>query len=142
MRASSSDDHRNNCSDSTYSVIHPWSNQARSQREHSSGGHGPCLHDAVACVVHRPEGNVKQETPFVNRQPHLSPEVFSPAGTRAPVPLTDVPPRVFSKTMRDLDLVVSVAHAGGVDPAATESSIDMRRRLVEETADLLTLGKR
>jgi len=27
-----------------------------------------------------------------------------------------VPPRLFSEVMRDLDLVVSVAHAGGVDP--------------------------
>jgi hypothetical protein len=66
---------------------------------------------------------------------------FSPAGSwAAPIPLTDVPPRVFSETMRDLDLVVSVAYSGGVDPETTESSIDMRRRLIEETADLLALG--
>src|SRR5690606_42076371 len=35
--------------------------------------------------------------------------------------LRDVPPRVFSEAMRDLDLVVSVAHQGGVDPEATAS---------------------
>ena len=56
------------------------------------------------------------------------------------MPLTDVPPRVLRETMRDLDLVVSVAHSGGVDRETTESSVDMRRRLVEETADLLALG--
>lgn len=42
--------------------------------------------------------------------------------------------------MRDLDPVVSVAHSGGADRDTTESSIDMHRRLVEETADLLALG--
>jgi hypothetical protein len=47
--------------------------------------------------------------------------------------------RLFSEAMRDLDLVVSVAHAGGVDPETTESSIEMRGRLVEETAPLLGL---
>ncbi|MFZ2503631.1 MAG: DUF5724 domain-containing protein [Nocardioides sp.] len=62
---------------------------------------------------------------------------FHPAGAWAPLPLAEVPPRVFSETMRDLDLVVSVAHAGGVDPEASESSVEMRGRLVEETTSLL-----
>ncbi|GAA1791808.1 DUF4132 domain-containing protein [Planosporangium flavigriseum] len=64
---------------------------------------------------------------------------FVQAGTWKVIPVGDVPPRLFSETMRDLDLVVSVAHAGRVDPETTESSIEMRRRLVEETADLLGL---
>ncbi|HVJ82742.1 MAG TPA: DUF5724 domain-containing protein, partial [Planctomycetia bacterium] len=33
-----------------------------------------------------------------------------------PVAPGEVPPRLFSEVMRDLDLVVSVAHCGGVDP--------------------------
>jgi hypothetical protein len=41
--------------------------------------------------------------------------------------------------MRDLDLVVSVAHAGGVDPEATASTIEMRAALVRETARLMRL---
>jgi HEAT repeat protein len=56
------------------------------------------------------------------------------------LPIAEVPPRVFSETMRDLDLVVSVAHAGGVDPEASASTIEMRAALVEETASLLKLG--
>lgn len=56
-----------------------------------------------------------------------------------PIPLESIPPRLFSEAMRDLDLVVSVAHRGGVDPEATASTVDMRATLVQETADLLGL---
>jgi hypothetical protein len=42
--------------------------------------------------------------------------------------------------MRDLDLVVSVAHAGGIDPEASTSSIESRAALIRETAALLKLG--
>ena len=42
------------------------------------------------------------------------------------LPLKDIPPIVFSEVMRDLDLVVSVAHVGGVDPEATQSTVEMR----------------
>jgi hypothetical protein len=41
--------------------------------------------------------------------------------------------------MRDLDLVVSVAHAGGIDPEASTSSIESRAALIRETATLLNL---
>jgi hypothetical protein len=41
--------------------------------------------------------------------------------------------------MRDLDLVVSVAHAGGVDPEASASSIEARESLIRETCGLLNL---
>ena len=64
---------------------------------------------------------------------------FVRAGSWEIVPIADVPPRLFSEVMRDLDLVVSVAHAGGVDPETTESATEMRRRLVEETAQVLGL---
>jgi Family of unknown function (DUF5724)/Domain of unknown function (DUF4132) len=65
--------------------------------------------------------------------------VFTPAGEWQPVPLESVPPRLFSETMRDLDLVVSVAHIGGVDPEASTSTVRMRGALVRETAELLGL---
>ncbi|MEM7799021.1 MAG: DUF5724 domain-containing protein, partial [Chloroflexota bacterium] len=54
--------------------------------------------------------------------------------------LVDVPPRLFSEVMRDLDLVVSVAHLGGVDPGASASSMEVRAGLARETADLLKLN--
>lgn len=64
---------------------------------------------------------------------------FNRAGSQRQLPLDEVPPRVFSETMRDLDLVVSVAHASGVDPQASESSIQVRGRLVDETAAMLSM---
>lgn len=79
---------------------------------------------------------------------------FSPADVEAPTleyievlnlqtrrrqPLDELPPRLFSEVMRDLDLVVSVAHVGGVDPEASQSTLEMRAVLVEETARLFKL---
>ena len=57
-----------------------------------------------------------------------------------PLPLTKVPARVFSEVMRDIDLVVSVAHRGGVDPEASASTVDMRAALTRETCALLGLA--
>ena len=54
-------------------------------------------------------------------------------------PLDAVSPRVFSETMRDLDLVVSVAHAGGVDPEASASTVEMRAALVREMTRVMRL---
>jgi hypothetical protein len=56
-----------------------------------------------------------------------------------PMPLDRVPPRVFSEVMRDLDLVVSVAHRGGVDPEASASTVEMRANLLRETCALLNI---
>lgn len=65
--------------------------------------------------------------------------IFAKKGDATPLPLDQIPARVFSETMRDLDLVVSVAHSGGVDPEATASTVDMRGTLVGETCQLLGL---
>jgi hypothetical protein len=64
---------------------------------------------------------------------------FSPTDEGKPLPLDKVPPRIFSEVMRDLDLVVSVAHRGGVDPEASASTVEMRASLLRETCDLLHL---
>ncbi|MDP1564321.1 MAG: DUF5724 domain-containing protein [Pirellulaceae bacterium] len=53
--------------------------------------------------------------------------------------LTEIPPIVFSEVMRDVDLVVSVAHRGEVDPEASESTVQMRATLIRETCQLLGL---
>jgi predicted DNA-binding WGR domain protein len=65
---------------------------------------------------------------------------FSKPTDWGPVPLKEVPPRIFSEVMRDLDLVVSVAHRGGVDPEATASTVEMRAALVRETCALLRIS--
>lgn len=53
------------------------------------------------------------------------------------IELGDVSTRLFSEVMRDVDLVVSVAHIGGVDPEASQSSLQIRGALVAETCELL-----
>lgn len=66
--------------------------------------------------------------------------VFTKRGSSDPLNLADVPPRLFSEVMRDLDLVVSVAHRGGVDPEASQSSIEMRASLLREVCLALKLN--
>jgi hypothetical protein len=53
--------------------------------------------------------------------------------------LKEVPEPLFSEVMRDLDLVVSVAHVGGVDIEASLSSMELRAAIVEETASIFGL---
>lgn len=56
------------------------------------------------------------------------------------IPFEAINPRIFSETMRDVDLVVSVAHVGGVDPEMSHSSIEMRAALLRETLRLFKLS--
>lgn len=65
---------------------------------------------------------------------------FYTPDTAQPIPIADVPPRIFSEVLRDLDLVVSVAHRGGVDPEASQSTIEMRTSILRETCALLSLS--
>ncbi|MBC7804757.1 MAG: DUF4132 domain-containing protein [Akkermansiaceae bacterium] len=64
---------------------------------------------------------------------------FTKKGDWKYVELKTVPPRVFSEAMRDLDLVVSVAHVGGVDPEASQSTTEMRAALLREMMSLLKI---
>jgi hypothetical protein len=64
---------------------------------------------------------------------------FHRRGEWAPLPLADIPGRLFSEVMRDLDLVVSVAHVGGVDPEASASTMQMRASLASELCSLLNI---
>jgi len=56
------------------------------------------------------------------------------------VAFSDVDPVIFSEVMRDIDLVVSVAHAGGVDPEASHSTVEMRVAMARELLSLLKVG--
>ena len=44
--------------------------------------------------------------------------------------ISEIPPVIFSEVMRDVDLAVSVAHAGSVDPETSHSTIEMRQAIV------------
>ena len=56
-----------------------------------------------------------------------------------PLRLEEIPPRIFSEAMRDVDLMVSVAHQGGIDPEASASTIEMREAILRETCRLLKI---
>lgn len=64
---------------------------------------------------------------------------FSDRKTFKPICIKDVPDRIFSEVMRDVDLAVSVAHAGGVDPETSHSTMEMRRAIVEYNLPLFGL---
>jgi hypothetical protein len=64
---------------------------------------------------------------------------FARQGEWRSLRLEEIPPRLFSEVMRDLDLVVSVAHQGGVDPEATASTVEMRAALIRETCAMLEI---
>jgi hypothetical protein len=55
------------------------------------------------------------------------------------IPTDVVDPVLFSEVMRDVDLIVSVAHRGGVDPEASASTVEMRANLLRETVNVLQL---
>ncbi|GAA4231541.1 hypothetical protein GCM10022291_04250 [Postechiella marina] len=85
---------------------------------------------------------------------HALADWYSPADIEAPtleyvaftslknyesIPLASINPLIFSEVMRDIDLVVSVAHVGGVDPEASHSTMEMRAVLAKESARLFKL---
>ncbi|HAB93865.1 MAG TPA: DUF4132 domain-containing protein, partial [Lachnospiraceae bacterium] len=79
---------------------------------------------------------------------------FSPADTESPTleyvsfydrktykqkKLSEVPDILYSEVMRDVDLAVSVAHVGGVDPETSHSTIEMRKAIFEFNMELFGL---
>ncbi|SKA44564.1 protein of unknown function [Chitinophaga eiseniae] len=78
-------------------------------------------------------------SPAEVESPTLETIKFHDLKTYKPVAFKEISPLIFSEVMRDLDLVVSVAHVGGVDPEASHSSIEMRKVLLEETLRLFKL---
>ncbi len=78
-------------------------------------------------------------SPADTEAPTLETVTFTHRHTGALVPLEEVPPILFSEVMRDLDLAVSVAHASGVDPEASHSTMEMRIAIATELVTLLRL---
>jgi hypothetical protein len=64
---------------------------------------------------------------------------FAARGADKASDLKDLPPRLFSEVMRDVDLIVSVAHRGEVDPEVSASTVDLRSALLKETLSLLQI---
>ncbi len=56
------------------------------------------------------------------------------------VRIRDIDPVTFSETMRDVDLAVSTAYVGGVDPVTSFSTMELRKTIVEYTCRLMKLS--
>ncbi|PSL40900.1 uncharacterized protein DUF4132 [Planomicrobium soli] len=68
--------------------------------------------------------------------PTLEQVAFFDRKTYKPLKLRSIPPILFSETMRDIDLAVSIAHVGGIDPQASLTTIDMRKAIIRESLRL------
>ena len=79
-------------------------------------------------------------SPADNEAPTMETVEFFDRISREHIAFDKINPILFSETMRDVDLVVAVAHVGGVDPQASHSTIEMRRVLVEETLRLMKIN--
>lgn len=64
---------------------------------------------------------------------------FTDRKTFKNVKIEEIPDIIYSEVMRDVDLAVSVAHAGGVDPETSHSTIEMRRAVLEFSLPLFKL---
>jgi hypothetical protein len=105
---------------------------------HPDEGVRKVFHDAgLVAWLHFQEGFF---TPAEIEGLTLESVYFTKRNENKPLKLTSLPARLFSEAMRDLDLVVSVAHRGGVDPEASASTVEMRSTLIEETCRLLKLA--
>ena len=72
--------------------------------------------------------------------PTLEKVVFYHRQTGKALTIESIPDVIFSEVMRDVDLAVSVAHAGGVDPETSHSTVEMRAALLEFTLPLFKLS--
>lgn len=78
-------------------------------------------------------------TPADVEPPVIETVSFFDRDSGKPLLIEDIPPVLFSEAMRDIDLIVSVAHYGEVDPEASLSTIDMRIALIITLLRLMKL---
>lgn len=71
--------------------------------------------------------------------PTLEYVVFTNRKTFERMKISEVPDIIYSEVMRDVDLAVSVAHAGGVDPETSHSTVEMRRVIAQFNLELFGL---
>ena len=75
-------------------------------------------------------------SPSDAEEPTLEWVEFSDRRTYEALTIEKVPDLIYSEVMRDVDLAVSTAFVGGVDPEASHSTVEMRRVIVEENLRL------
>lgn len=79
-------------------------------------------------------------TPADIEAPTLEYVAFYDRKTGQAMKIDEIPDVIFSEVMRDVDMAVSVAHAGGVDPETSHSTVEMRAAILSFTLPLLKLG--
>ena len=78
-------------------------------------------------------------TPGDIEAPTLEYVAFYHRKTGEALKIHEIPDVIFSEVMRDVDMAVSVAHAGGVDPETSHSTVEMRAAILSFTLPLLHL---
>lgn len=78
-------------------------------------------------------------TPADIEAPTLEWVEFTDRKTGSAIAIKNIPDVIFSEVMRDVDMAVSVAHAGGIDPETSHSTVEMRAALIEFTLPLFKL---
>ena len=72
--------------------------------------------------------------------PTLESVGFYDRKTFQPLKIKEIPDIIYSEVMRDVDLAVSVAHVGGVDPETSHSTIEMRRAIIQCNLELFKIS--
>lgn len=91
--------------------------------------------DIIACIY----AIADWFSPADVEEPVLEWVTFTDRKTYKPIKIGDVPDIIYSEVMRDVDLAVSVAHAGGVDPETSHSTVEMRRVILAFNLELFGL---
>ena len=78
-------------------------------------------------------------TPAEIESPTIEEVRFINNKTNKAANMKDLSKTLYSEAMRDLDLVVSVAYVGGVDPLLNHTTIEMRKRIIEHNLKLFKI---
>ena len=65
---------------------------------------------------------------------------FSHCRLNEPLTIAEVDDVLFSEMMRDVDLAVSLAFIGGVDPITSTSTLELRKAIITCTCQLMKLS--
>ena len=76
-------------------------------------------------------------TPADVEAPAIEYVYFSSTRTYNRLKIADIDPILYSEVMRDVDMTVSIAFVGGVDPETGNSTKELRAAIIKCTADLM-----
>ena len=76
-------------------------------------------------------------TPADVEAPAIEYVYFSSTRTYNRLKIADIDPILYSEVMRDVDMTISIAFVGGVDPETGNSTKELRAAIVKCTADLM-----